>query len=46
MAYWHNPDGSPAKPFRGEFDWSHVPALFVSIILPVALIALAWCRHE
>ncbi len=23
MSWWHNPDGTPAKPFRGRFDPSH-----------------------
>lgn len=27
MAWWHNDDGTEAKPFKGKFDPSHAFAL-------------------
>lgn len=38
MSWWHNPDGSPAKPFEGTFDPSHLmPVLMVLIVIAVIL---------
>lgn len=45
MAYWHNPDGTPAKPFQGAFDWDHVPALVVFVLLPITGIVYALLRE-
>lgn len=39
VSYWHNPDGTPAKPFKGEFDWSHVWPL----LMLAAAMAYAYC---
>jgi hypothetical protein len=35
MAYWHYADGTPAPPFKGRFDPSHLWPL-----LPIAVFGL------
>ena len=39
MAYWHYPDGTPAPPFKGKFDPSHLwPLMPVALMLLIALL--------
>ena len=37
MAYWHHPDGTPAPPFKGRFDPSHLWPL-IPIILGILVL--------